>query len=191
VDIKEEQINDCTSFFKRIGINNVQFRVEDLLVRTHTNEFDLILAVDVREHIEEDRTVLQNFAAALNPGGFLLIHTPSDQGGSDTEASGEGGFIGEHARVGYGRHEIGEKLIAAGLTIERIRYTYGRLGMRAWRLGIKTPMRLLNIHKAFFVILPIYYLLILPVILPMMRADLDMENATGAGLLVLARKPHG
>ncbi len=40
------------------------------------NEFDVIGAFDVIEHIEEDETVLSQLHNALNPGGFLLLTVP-------------------------------------------------------------------------------------------------------------------
>lgn len=188
VDVKEEQIRDCTGFFQTLGYTNVTFRVEDLLEPLHTAEFDLILSVDVMEHIADDRRVFRNFARALRPGGFLLINTPSDRGGSDTDAAGEEGFIDEHARVGYGADEIAAKLAEAGLTVERVTYTYGPWGMRAWRAGIKVPMLLLNRTKAWFLFLPLYYAVVLPFVLAMMALDISSVNRTGAGLLVVARK---
>jgi len=40
------------------------------------NEFDVIGAFDVIEHIEEDEKVLAQFHAALKPGGYLLLTVP-------------------------------------------------------------------------------------------------------------------
>jgi SAM-dependent methyltransferase len=189
VDVKDDQIRDCTDFFQTLGYSNVEFRVENLLDPIHTNEFDLILSVDVMEHIRDDVSVFRNFARALRPGGFVLINTPSDMGGSDSESTGEGGFIDEHARTGYSKDEITAKLRSAGLTVELIRFSYGSWGMRAWRVGIKAPMLLLNRSKLWFLSLPVYYAIVLPFVLAMMAVDISMDNETGAGLLVLARKP--
>jgi hypothetical protein len=79
-------------------------------------------------------------------------------------------------------------LEAAGFYVEMIRYTYGYWGTVAWRLGIKYPMLMLNVSKIFFVVLPFYYLVALPFILPMMWLDFVIENKIGTGLNVLARK---
>lgn len=191
VDVKEDQIRDCTEFFHSRGLSRVTFRVEDLLIPTHRNAFDLILSVDVMEHIPDDMAVFRNFARALRPGGALLINTPSDQGGSDTAREGHEGFIEEHARSGYGAEEIAGKLRDAGLTPEHVRFTYGPWGMRAWRIGIKVPMLLLNRSRLWFLFLPFYYLLALPVTIAMMALDYRSTLKSGAGLLVLARKLLG
>ena len=67
----------CSAFFKKVKRNNVQFSVEDLTVFKQENTFDLILSVDVMEHILEDVQVFKNFHASLKKGGMLLISTPS------------------------------------------------------------------------------------------------------------------
>lgn len=188
VDVKEEQISDCRDFFARSGLTNITFAVEDLTQPLHASEFDVILSVDVMEHIVEDVQVFKNFARALKPGGLVLINTPSDQGGSDAHDDHEESFIGEHARNGYGAGEITEKLAQAGLRVRTLSYTYGPVGMAAWRLGIKYPMQMLNWSKAFFLVLPLYYLLTLPLTLILMYVDYSGSNQTGAGLLVVAEK---
>lgn len=188
-DVKQEQINDCRYFFGREGLTQVDFVVEDLTQPLHTNEFDLILSVDVMEHIKEDELVFRNFFKALKKAGLLLVNTPSSFGGSDAHGPEDQGFIEEHARSGYEPEEIRKKLTNAGLAVEEIRFTYGPWGTVSWRLGIKVPMLLLNISKLFALILPFYYLLSFPFTLLFMYLDYRADNKTGTGLLVIARKP--
>jgi 2-polyprenyl-3-methyl-5-hydroxy-6-metoxy-1,4-benzoquinol methylase len=188
IDLKEEQVADCTYFFHSVGLARCSFAVEDLTQIQHTDKFDFILSVDVMEHIPDDMGVFRNFFRALKSGGTLLINTPSNLGGSDAHSETEESFIGEHARNGYGVEEIRQKLESAGFTITSIRYTYGTWGSRYWKLGIKIPMQLLNISKIFFAVLPFYYLIVIPLMLPMMWLDFHGENKTGTGLNVLARK---
>ena len=61
VDVKEDWIKDCKGFFSLKRINNVSFATEDLTKINHQNKFDLILCVDVMEHIEDDLKVFNNF----------------------------------------------------------------------------------------------------------------------------------
>lgn len=42
----------------------------------YVDEFDVVAAFDVIEHIDEDETVLQNFFRAVKPGGGCLITVP-------------------------------------------------------------------------------------------------------------------
>jgi 2-polyprenyl-3-methyl-5-hydroxy-6-metoxy-1,4-benzoquinol methylase len=188
VDVKQEQIDDCRDFFLKAGISNVNFSVEDLTQPLHTDEFDLILSVDVMEHIKDDELVFRNFSKALKEGGLLLVNTPSSFGGSDAHGPDDPGFIEEHARSGYEPEEIRRKLTGAGLAVEEIRFTYSAWGTVSWKLGIKVPMLLLNRSKFFALILPFYYLLTFPFALLFMYLDYRADNKTGTGLLVTARK---
>jgi SAM-dependent methyltransferase len=189
VDVKAEQVEDSARFFGRAKLANVQFAVEDLTRIQHTDEFDLVISVDVMEHIPDDVTVFRNLHRSLKPGGILLVSTPSIVGGSDAHAPEEKSFIEEHARTGYGVDEIRSKLKSVGFNVEQIKFTYGPWGSFAWRLGIKYPMVMLNASKLFFLLLPLYYLLTLPFTLALMYLDYSLGNTEGAGLLVLARKP--
>jgi len=189
IDLKEEQVADCNQFFHAVGLIQCSFSVEDLTQIQHSEKFDFILSVDVMEHIPDDIRVFHNFFRALKPQGTLFINTPSNLGGSDVHSENEGSFIEEHARNGFGMDEIQDKLTTAGFVIESIRYTYGPWGDRYWKFGIKYPMQMLNVSKFFFVLLPFYYLLTLPFILPMMWIDYTTLNKTGTGLNVVAKKP--
>ena len=188
VDVKDEQIADCRSFFSKMKLTNVSFAVEDLTIPMHEEEFDFILSVDVMEHIQEDVEVLKNFYQALRSGGKVLINTPSNLGGSDAHDEDDASFIGEHARNGYSVDDITRKLKSAGFQLESVSYTYGPIGMVAWRLGIKYPMLMLNRSKLFFFILPFYYILTIWLTLILMYADYASTNKRGSGLLVVAVK---
>lgn len=189
VDVKEEQIADCTAFFNRIGRNNVDFGIADLTAFNQPDTFDLILSVDVMEHILEDEKVFRNFYDALTQDGMLLISTPSDQGGSDVHDHGaEASFIDEHVRDGYNIDEIQEKLKRAGFSRTTARYDYGRSGQIGWRLSMKYPILMLNASKLFFILLPFYYILTFPFALIFNWLDLVKPHTTGTGLIVKAFK---
>lgn len=188
IDIKEDWIIDCIYFYRKLKIKNVIFEVEDLTTINYENEFDLILCVDVMEHIPDDVKVFSNFYKALKKNGYLLINTPSIFGGSDVHNDEDESFIGEHARVGYSKEELEKKLHPLGFETYQSKYTYGFWGDKAWRLGIKYPMILLNISKIFFIVLPIYYLITFPVTLLMMYLDFRKENKVGSGINFIAKK---
>ena len=65
VDVKKEQIEDCTQFFSKIKRDNTRFEYADLTQFRRPESFDLILSVDVMEHILEDEKVFANFFASL------------------------------------------------------------------------------------------------------------------------------
>jgi 2-polyprenyl-3-methyl-5-hydroxy-6-metoxy-1,4-benzoquinol methylase len=191
VDIKEDYLENARRFIVRTPVQDqVTFAEADLTVLDIAERFDLILSVDVMEHIEDDRGVFRNFERVLNPGGYVVINTPSDLGGSDVSGESEESFIEEHVRPGYNREELSSKLEDAGLATTKSIYTYGRYGSTAWRLLIKWPMQMLARTRASFALLPFYYVAALPVGSVLNALDVRDENAAGTGLLVVARKPE-
>ncbi|MDO9510167.1 MAG: class I SAM-dependent methyltransferase [Bacteroidales bacterium] len=192
VDVKEEQIADCNDFFPRAGISNARFEFADLVKFDKYNAYDLILSVDVMEHILEDEDVFKNFHASLKNEGVLMISTPSDQGGSDVhdhhEHDSSGSFIGEHVRDGYGIEEIERKLKNAGFSKIESRYTYGWPGKISWKLSMKYPILMVNTSKLFFLILPFWYIITFPFALILNAIDAGITLKTGTGLMVKAWK---
>jgi SAM-dependent methyltransferase len=192
VDVKEEQIFDCNQFFLKTKLNDrVIFEKADLTKYIEENQFDLILSVDVMEHIEDDIQVFKNFHTSLTNKGMLLISTPSDQGGSDAhdhEDDNVSGFIDEHVRDGYNIEDIKNKLRMAGFKEISARYQYGKSGSLSWLLSMKIPIKLLGISKLFFILLPFYYLVAFPVSALLNWIDITKEHKTGTGLIVTAFK---
>lgn len=185
IDVKEEQIGDCARFFKAIGRTHVHFAIADLTTYIKPETYNLILSVDVMEHILEDEQVFRNFYHSLKPGGMVLVSTPSDQGGSDVHDHDHGeSFIDEHVRDGYNIEDIREKLKRAGFGRTEAQFTYGKPGRLGWRLSMKYPIQLLNVSTLFFIILPVYYLLTFPVTLICNVLDVRMTHPTGTGLIV-------
>ena len=191
VDVKAEYLARARTFFDQTPhAARITFRQLDLTApMAEEGVYDLALSVDVMEHIEDDRAVFRNFHRVLRPGGYAVINTPSDAGGSGVTDEGDESFIGEHVRDGYPPAELQEKLETAGLDVADWMYTYGRYGSAAWRLLVKWPIQLLNRSLAFGAVLPLYYLPALPAGLALNKLDLRESNPTGTGLLMIARKP--
>jgi 2-polyprenyl-3-methyl-5-hydroxy-6-metoxy-1,4-benzoquinol methylase len=189
VDVKEEQVADCNNFFNQIGaVQNVNFIVDDLTIFKRESLYDLVLSVDVMEHILEDVLVFKNFHASLKKGGMLLISTPSDQGGSDVHGESETSFIEEHVRDGYNIKEIEQKILSAGFSKVEARYSYGTPGKISWRLSMKYPILMLGASKLFFILLPFYYIVTFPISFVLNYFDVHMKHPTGTGLIVKAWK---
>jgi SAM-dependent methyltransferase len=189
LDIKEEQIADCNAFAKAAGLSErLTFSIADLTTFIGQEKYDLILSVDVMEHILEDVKVFINMNKSLKKGGVLLVSTPSDQGGSDVHDDDDASFIDEHVRDGYNSREIEQKLVDAGFGEVVVNYSYGTPGKISWRLSMKYPVSMLNVSKLFFILLPFYYLLTFPFCLILNIADVRMKHKSGTGLIVKAVK---
>jgi SAM-dependent methyltransferase len=188
IDVKDEQVADCNAFFQRIGRPQVKFEVGDVTRFQQPNTFDLVVCVDVMEHILEDEAALRCYSTSLKAGGMLIISTPSDQGGSDVHEEGEGSFIEEHVRDGYNIDDIRAKCLRNGFSKVEARYSYGAPGKISWKLSMKWPLLMLQASKLFFMVLPVYYLLAYPIAFVLNMADVRMSHPTGTGLVVKAWK---
>ncbi len=189
VDVKTDQVEDCNRFFKKLNKENtIKFQEADLTKFIQEEKYDLILSVDVMEHILDDVKVFENFYSSLKPKGMVLISTPSDQGGSDVHDEHEESFIDEHVRSGYNISDIDKKLKTAGFSKVYAKYSYGTPGKISWNLSMKFPILMLNASKLFFVLLPFYYIITFPVSLILNFADINFKHKTGTGLIVKAWK---
>ena len=189
IDINSAQVEESRTFFRRSGLSDrVSFETADLTTMDEGEMYDLVLTVDVMEHIEQDERVFRNFFNALRKNGMLIISTPSDKGGSDVHGEDEKSFIDEHVRNGYSMDDITRKLTSAGFSDVNARYTYGKPGSFSWKLSMKYPVRMLNISYFFFILLPFYYLVTFPVAIILNFFDVSMKHQSGTGLLVEARK---
>ena len=189
VDINGDHVNNCNRFFEKAGESGrVTFEILDLTKLDHHERYNLILSVDVMEHIEDDLTVFCNFFNAMKNNGVLIISTPSDKGGSDVHDDTQESFIDEHVRDGYSIDDISHKLRSAGFTNINASYTYGKPGNISWRLSMKYPIKMLNKSRLFFILLPFYYLVTFPIAVIFNTLDLLITHKSGTGLLVTARK---
>jgi SAM-dependent methyltransferase len=189
VDLNSEQIEECKIFFSKTGLSErVTLHIVDLTALDESDTYNIILSVDVMEHIENDELVFNNFYKSLRNNGFLLISTPSDKGGSDVHNDKDQSFIDEHMRDGYSIKDITNKLSNAGFKNIEANYTYGIPGNISWKISMKYPIKMLSISYLFFIILPFYYMIFFPVSIILNIFDLRLNHKTGTGLLVTARK---
>ncbi len=196
VDVKRDYLDRAAAFVATTPhAGRVRWAEADLTdaaepVFAEADAFDLVLSVDVMEHIEDDRAVFRNVARVLKPGGHLIVNTPSDLGGSGITEAGQQSFIGEHVRDGYNAAELAEKLATAGLPVVETTYAYGRFGTVGWRILVQGPIRALNASRAAALVLPLYYAAAGPLGLALNALDLRDRNARGTGLSVVAEKPE-
>ncbi|MDO9578666.1 MAG: class I SAM-dependent methyltransferase [Candidatus Cloacimonadales bacterium] len=179
VDLKKDYMDSFGRYAKLVGWQDFTAQQADLVDYLPKDKFDLIVAIDILEHIENDRQVLQNFRQVLDKGGKLIISSPST---FDESAK----FVAEHVRPGYDKEEIISKLENAGFKIISFDYSYGKFGHLAWLLTMKYPMSLLGKSKLFFLLLPLYYIVLYPISAFLMWLDLKMKNKVGTGIVVVA-----
>lgn len=191
VDVKLEYLEDCKNYFHdEIDRKRIRFEQMDLLEPEFEKKYDLILCVDVLEHIQDDVKVMKNLAAVMKPDGYFLMHSPSHYASDD--AGDDESFVGEHARAGYSKDELRTKLDQAGLTATELRYTYGFPGHTAWVMLVKWPMKMINRFgmAALFLLMLWYIVTLLPGLL-LMAIDMALDHDKGTGILAMAKlKPE-
>ena len=88
--------------------------------------FDIVLALDLIEHISDDRAALAEVARVLRPGGTIILFTPAFKflwSGQDE--------VSHHFRR-YTSAELGRKLAGAGFAIEKLTYANTLLFPLVW-----------------------------------------------------------
>ncbi len=155
--------------------------------------FDLVVSVDVMEHIPDDKRTLREFSRVLRPGGLVMIHTPrirDDIPIEDCENHCDSRWtVGEHVRDGYLNSDITMKLEAAGLRIVKLVNGYGKPGMAAWTLLQRIPLSMMR--KGWLMMFPtiLYLLVAVPISIIAMWMDIiGSSHAKGGSLLVIAEK---
>ncbi len=188
IELNKNLVSECRDFFsatKRSG--RVDFETGDLAAFTEKNRYTLILCVDVMEHIEKDTEVFSNFYKSLVPGGMLLISTPFGDDSGNFENS-ESPFVDEHVRHGYTPEGIETKLKKAGFSEIDSVFSYGSPGHISWKLSLKYPVILYNKSRLLFLLIPFYYIIVLPFCMILNLVDLYRNNSSGRGLIIKAWK---
>ncbi len=181
IDLKMDYMDSFARYAAKHGWQDFTAQRADLTTYVPKDKFDLIVAIDILEHIEDDVQVLKNFRKVLDTNGKLIISSPSN---FDESAK----FTEEHVRSGYSKEEIISKLKNAGFRIVSFNYSYGKYGQIYWKLCLKFPLSLISRSKLFLILLPLYYLVFYPISLIFMVLDLKVKNEIGTGIIVVAEK---
>lgn len=182
LDLKVDYLKEYAFYAEHRYSDRFFWICADLVDYIPSDRFNLIAAIDILEHIENDVKVLENFYQCLAEGGKLIISTPSNL---DETAR----FTAEHVRPGYSKHEIIDKLQDAGFKISSFSYSYGIWGKMSWKLSIKFPLIILSYSKILLLALPIYYICLYPLIYLLMIIDINTNNEKGNGIILVAEKP--
>ncbi|MEZ7973910.1 MAG: class I SAM-dependent methyltransferase [SAR324 cluster bacterium] len=83
-----------------------------------TNKADIVLAMDVLEHIQDDHSALIEWKQALKPNGLLLISVPAFQ----HLWSGHDIFLGHYKR--YNKNSLNELAESVGFHTVKINYAF-------------------------------------------------------------------
>ena len=189
-DIKRAYLENMRRHCELRGIGGIQFQEIDLVHMDREDEFDLILNVDVIEHIVDDQSVIENLLRALRPDGRLVLHTPAVPESLPDDAIELGEVeVGEHVRQGYKPTRLRQRMESAGYRLVDVESTYGTCGELARQMLVRIPMRALALS---FLLAPLVALWMALFFLParaLNALDMRMRRNEGGSLLATARRP--
>ena len=173
VDISRERIQNASYVANLLQMEHLSFNRKSLNDLKEKLKYDLVICIDVLEHIRNDSLVLRNISESLRPGGSLILHVPKDRKLAFRHFKKLRGFrIEDHVREEYRIEEILEKIERAGLKVNNLSYTQGWFGSLAWEIDL---FLVVHLRKLRYIVFPFLYLLIL--------ADVYGKNGNGNGFL--------
>ncbi|MFC1692056.1 class I SAM-dependent methyltransferase [Candidatus Latescibacterota bacterium] len=165
------------------GLKNCRFESPlffDITDKTAQEQYDLVLSIDVLEHIHDDSKTLNFYHSVLLPGGDLILHVPGYYRrwflfGWKVNFDVEG-----HFRPGYTMENIVSKVKDAGFVIIEHYYTYGWLETITNNISyLITGARMKRKYL---------YALIFPILLIISWFGRNSKPDRGAGILLKVRK---
>jgi 2-polyprenyl-3-methyl-5-hydroxy-6-metoxy-1,4-benzoquinol methylase len=181
IDLLKDSIAACEHIASKLNMKNLEFQqvaIEQLL---HEDFFDLIVCVDILEHIQEDFAALKGLYRLTAPGGILVLHVPALYRRYPIWQKHLNFDVETHVRAGYEPQDIVEKVKQAGFKIHKNGFTYGFWETLANNLSYMiTRARMQN---------KILYSLTFPVLscMSLLGARARPQNL-GAGVFVVAEK---
>jgi 2-polyprenyl-3-methyl-5-hydroxy-6-metoxy-1,4-benzoquinol methylase len=179
IDLDPRRVAACQHIVRAAGLANLSFRVGPADDLTPDPGYDIIVSVDVLEHVPDDVGVLHRMAAGLRPGGRLVLHLPlRHQLQRRILPAFRDHLIADHVRDEYTAEEISAKLAEAGFVVLSLRYGFGLWGELSFELN--------NLYWRHRALRNLTALLTLPIALPLGYLDVRQTLARGNSIVLVA-----
>ncbi|HSD98628.1 MAG TPA: class I SAM-dependent methyltransferase, partial [Patescibacteria group bacterium] len=177
-DIDKEKLSFSRKYIKLLKIKNVAFSYMDISKqKLQKNKYDLIVSIDVLEHIKNYKQVLYNFSRLLKPGGYLYIHTPHENQKRIFSFS-KNWHHEDHVREGFSKSKLIREIGKLHLKVATCYQTFGPFGRFSW----ETNHVLLG---KSFVLAGLLY----PLLYAVALLDIFVVDSNGWGIALLVYKP--
>ena len=174
IDVSREKIDNASYIANSLNLRNISFNKRSLTNVKEMAKYDLVVCIDVLEHIKNDFLAMRNMSNSLKPGGSLVLHVPKDRKLALRHFKRFNDFrIEDHVREEYRIEEILDKIKRAGLRVKSLSYTQGWFGSLAWEID---QLLIVKLRKLRYIAFPFLYLLML--------ADVHLGNREGNGFLL-------
>ena len=127
VDLDENQNRVNSEIAGKLGFKNMQFTTMDAMRLPELGGFDLVISMDMLEHLDDDLGAVKMFYEALEPGGHLLVHVPHLTRNIFGWQRKNWMDIDGHVRAGYTKDELTRLLTAGGLRVKTCIYNYNTM----------------------------------------------------------------
>jgi SAM-dependent methyltransferase len=184
IDLLPDAISACKAIAEKTGSTNVDFKNVSIAQIADENSFDLIICVDILEHIEDDMAALGSLYNATAPGGTLLLHVPSLYRRYPVFKRRINFDVPTHVRPGYEVSEITGKVKETGFSIANSGLTYGFFETLANNISyLITGARMKN---------KLLYSIVFPLLnLVSLIGSCARPKNIGAGIFIIAEKIKG
>lgn len=179
-ELDRSKISFCKAFAEELDLKNLNF-FHGNLTKGNTKRgknYNLIINIDVLEHIKEYRKVLKTFHNALKKGGYLYIHVPQPDQKRIFKAL-EKWEHEDHAYEGFSKIRFKKELKSLGFEVVNVKETFGFFGKLSWELNH------MFLAKSFVLSSLIY-----PFLYVIAMMDLVLKNKNGLGISFLVRKTN-
>jgi 2-polyprenyl-3-methyl-5-hydroxy-6-metoxy-1,4-benzoquinol methylase len=183
VELDPDKVAACEAERRAEGLANARFEVGDITRIGRPDRYDLIVSVDVLEHVEDDAAAFRSLLEAMRPGGLLLLHVPRANPRRFLRVFEEH-HQDDHVREGYEPGQLAEALVAAGFDEVIVDRTFGTSGELAWEvMHLVRRGRPSRLWESIGI-------LVSPLLVLLCELDFWLGGGKeGNGLLVRARRP--
>jgi SAM-dependent methyltransferase len=182
IELDARHTRECELAAKEAELNNLSFHQGTIQILQDAPVYDLIISIDVLEHVPDDIGMLQKMARILQPGGKIAIHVPlRHQIQRRIFPVFRHHTIEDHVRDEYLPAEIADKVVATGLEVEEINYGFGYMGELAFELNnlfwAQKPLRIITALMTFPISLILGYI------------DANKNLTQGNSIVIIAKRP--
>lgn len=175
IDISQKAIDEANERLAKAKLNNVSFRVINLLDIDYSEQFNLIYSIEVLEHIDNIDLCITNFYKALKPNGKLIVHVPCPNQKRHFKRFRNIEHP-DHIHVGFTAQELADIIQSKGFQVLEKKYTSGWFGSLAWEIFE-------IIRKSDF-----FKRALFPIILILAVIDTRIINKSGNNIMITFQK---
>ena len=125
IDLEDHPITISKHIAEKVKLGNVCFQKKSIESLEDENIYDLIICVDILEHIKNDIDAVQRLYSALAKNGKLVLHVPALYRRYPVFKKTMNFNVPSHIRHGYTLEKIQSIILQIGFTIQKEGYTYG------------------------------------------------------------------